>query len=373
MMLAPNRRRIRLPGFFMLHLRSRILLVLSGTALVFIAAMYAIERVTLLPSFLELEQEHAIANLERGVAALQNEVAFVGDFVGDWSGWDDTYAFVHDQNEDYTKSNLDSNAFRPDSFDFLSFINLKGKEIWRGCEVAGERLAVPEIPTGNWPLDHVLLQPREPDDCATGILATSWGSMLLASRPISDSAREAKPNGWLVMGRFLSPARQKKLAEQTNLDLMGRPIANATSGDLLATAARLANGDNYDLHAVDDWHLTTSARVRGLTGDHDDLMLVVSQDRRILKQARTTLAYALVAMVLMVLPLFAVLMWLLHRTVVAPVTQLKDHALLIRASDDLTRRCAMDREDEIGTLAKEFDGMVERLAASQAQMMVHAR
>ena len=59
----------------MLNLRARILMVLAGTALAFLVAVYAIGRATLLPSFLELEAAHAVANLERGTAALQNGIS----------------------------------------------------------------------------------------------------------------------------------------------------------------------------------------------------------------------------------------------------------------------------------------------------------
>jgi two-component system, NtrC family, sensor kinase len=357
----------------MLNLRARILMVLAGTALAFLVAVYAIGRATLLPSFLELEAAHAVANLERGTAALQNEISFVGDFAGDWSGWDDTYAFVTDRNPDYAKSNLDNNAFRPDSFDFLSFINLKGEEVWRGCEVDGERQVISQLPTGKWPLQHKLLQVHGADECTSGIVMTNCGALLVASRPIVDSARKAVANGWLVMGRFLTPARQQKLAQQTGLKLTIASVATGLDAQEVAVIERLADGREHDLFAIDDQCLVTSTCVAGLQPGRDDLLLRVYQERRILAQGRTTLGFALGAMVVAVLLLFAVLMFVLQRSVVAPVRQLKDHAVQIRASDDLTRRCAMARTDEIGTLATEFDGMVARLASSQAKMLVHAR
>lgn len=353
----------------MLQLRGRILLNLLVVATASFGASYAISHMTLLPSFAALEHDQAVRNLERGRAALANEVGFVDSFVGDWSGWDDTYKFITDHNAEYSKSNLESNAFRPDSFDFLSFVDEHGNEVWRGGQLGEEKLDVEELPHGKWPLDHVLLRTHDPAVGSKGILHTSHGPLLLACRPVTDSERKAKPNGWIIMGRFLTAQRIEKLATQTGLQLTVAPLA-----DLAADRrAALENEAGASIAPIDDDHLAGTARIAGLTGARDDLAISIQLPRNIMSRGRETLTYTLASNVLALGLLFGVLLLLLQRSVVRPLRQLRDHTLAIRASDDLTRRCDIVRSDEIGTLASEFDRMVERLAASQAQMLNHAR
>ncbi len=55
----------------------------------------------------------------------------------------------------------------------------------------------------------------------------------------------------------------------------------------------------------------------------------------------------------------------LHRGVVRPLMKVKDHAVTVASTDDLTIKLSMKRGDEIGAVAREFDRMVEHLAASR--------
>lgn len=55
----------------------------------------------------------------------------------------------------------------------------------------------------------------------------------------------------------------------------------------------------------------------------------------------------------------------LHRGVVRPLMKVKDHAVTVASTDDLTIKLDMKRHDEIGAVAREFDRMVEHLAESR--------
>ncbi len=63
------------------------------------------------------------------------------------------------------------------------------------------------------------------------------------------------------------------------------------------------------------------------------------------------------------------LLVLLGRIVLTPLARVTDHAQRIAAADDLSARLAYDRRDELGTLARAFDNMVERLARSRRELI----
>lgn len=353
------------------HLRRRILLLLSGVAAALLLMAWWIQERELLPSFLELEQHQAMADLQRGTEALQNEVRFVSDYVSDWSGWDDTYRFVEDRNPEFVESNLATDVFRETSFDFLSMVRLDGVEVWRGCEIDGVAVELSSLPSGSWPLAHALLAPRELDAVAMGTMVTSHGPMLVASRPITDSARTAPQRGWILMGRFLSPARLAKLRKQTRLDLSILPVAQLTDAERIAACERLRLV--ADELAVADEAVVARQRRRGLRGPQDALLVEVRLPRAILAEGRRALAFAQSATVVAVFLLFAVLATILQRVVVGPLQRLTKHVLAIRASGDLTIRSGIERGDEVGLLAREFDGLVARLAVLQSAQVQRAR
>lgn len=355
----------------MTHLRRRILLLLSGVAAALLVTAWWIQDRELLASLLELERNQANADLQRGIEALRNEVQFVGDLVSDWSGWDDIYRFVEDGNEEFVRSNLNEGVFRDTSFDFMSMVCLDGVEAWRGCEIDGEAVELSCLPVGTWPLAHPLLAPNELDDITAGIIITDQGPMMVASRPITNSARTAPQRGWIMMGRFLSRARLEKLLRQTRLDLSVFPVATIADADARAACERL-------LHVADEIAVTEDRTIarqvcRGLRGAQDDLLIEVRGSRSILAEGKRALEFAQWAAVVAVILLFAVLAGILQRVVIGPLQRLTQHALAIRASGDLTRRSGIARGDEVGLLAREFDGMVERLAELQSNHVQQAR
>jgi signal transduction histidine kinase len=63
-----------------------------------------------------------------------------------------------------------------------------------------------------------------------------------------------------------------------------------------------------------------------------------------------------------------VLWILLRNAVVGPISKLTGHVTAIGRSDNFSERFTLDRTDEIGTLAREFDRMVEQLAESRRRL-----
>lgn len=347
-----------------------MLLLLSLVAAAMLAMVWWIQQRELLPSFLELEQRQALADLQRGTEALHNEVEFVSDYVSDWSGWDDTYRFVVDRNVEFARSNLESDVFRDTSFDFLSMVGLDGVEVWRGAQVDGKPVELPSLPSGTWPADHPLLRPRDPQEAASGILVTQHGPMLVASRPITDSERTAPIRGWMLMGRFLDQKRVQKLRRQTQLDLDFTVVAGLPPSMRAELPPRGEEAKQVVL-GLGELHARTV--LAGLRGEGDDLMVEMHAPRTILAHGQRAIGFASTATILAVLVLFGAIGYVLQRSVVGPLQHLTQHALRIRDSGDLTRRSGIDRTDELGVLAREFDAMVSELGDLQAAQIEQAR
>jgi len=354
-------------------LRTKILAALTAVAAVFLVATWAIQEFTLLPSFRELEVEQARSNLARATEAIQKEVEHVNDFAGDWSGWDDTYRFIADGNQEFVKSNLESNVFREDSYDFLCFIRRDGSEVWRaGVAPDGSPTTVEELPSAPWPSTHPLLAPVTTSASTCGIVLTRHGPLLVASRPITDSARTAEPRGWMLMGRFLNAKRVTALAAQTRLALSILPTNSGLGLRDRSALERVRQSGQLDITPIDEETLDASDILPSLDKT-EGLLVRVERPRKILAIGRHALDFALMTTIVAVLVMFGVLLFLLQRMVTGPLALLTRHALAIGNSDDLSIRCSLTRKDELGVLATEFDSMVGRLAETRASLVVQAR
>ncbi|MDH3701262.1 MAG: HAMP domain-containing histidine kinase, partial [Alphaproteobacteria bacterium] len=64
-----------------------------------------------------------------------------------------------------------------------------------------------------------------------------------------------------------------------------------------------------------------------------------------------------------------IMLLLLQRMIVGPLLDLTRHILSISRSGDLSQRLAPKRSDEIGTLAFEFDGMLDNLADARRRLL----
>jgi signal transduction histidine kinase len=95
--------------------------------------------------------------------------------------------------------------------------------------------------------------------------------------------------------------------------------------------------------------------------------------RPITAKGSVAVRYALVSTIAAGLLLMLVLLNLVQRTVLLPLGELTAHAVAIGRSEDFTKRIRSDREDEVGILAREFDGMIERVAESRAALVDTAR
>ena len=81
------------------------------------------------------------------------------------------------------------------------------------------------------------------------------------------------------------------------------------------------------------------------------------------------MAYASLFLVGTGIVVLVLLIAMLNRTILRPLATLTTHAVAIGRNDDLGVRLALDRADEIGRLASEFDRMLESLADARRQLV----
>lgn len=350
-----------------MSLQSKVIGLILVVFLAYGALDYGVQRWFILPSFQALEREEAQRNMDRAVHTIQREAQHLAVSATDWATWDDTYQFVQDHNDAYREANLNLEALKNLKVDVLNIVEAAGRIVWgKTYDLhAGEELALPELPGDRWPADHLLVALPEIDSEVKGLLLTARGPLLVAAKPVVTSNREGPVRGTVIIGRFLDSA---EIARQTEVRLTfsvldGRPLGPEE------TAAVGELGDAGGTLIREGAEVDRVYRVLPDLFGKPALLLRVEAPKAITARGQAAVDFALLSLLGAGLVILAVLVIGLRRMVLAPIQRLTEHAVAVGQSGDLTARLTLARRDELGVLAREFDRMVERLAATRRALV----
>ncbi len=356
----------------------RLKLIFVGlTAVTLMAATeFAIQRAVISPLFTELERDEAIKDITRCREAIDREIHHLEVLCLDWSNWTDTYEYVQGiGTEAYDEANLMQVGWYQATNVGLMYIARRDGTLAH-TYLAGDAAdeddnLLPPVPADDDALprdrldpDHALLALTDHEDSlVSGLMMTPRGPLLVASRPILTSESEGPRTGAMIIGRFLDADQISRLNEQTKVQF----TAGQTSED---TPPRSNIEPTIETIDQDTLHvLAAMPQLNGAPG----LTLKAQVDREITGRGRQALGYARAAQAVAAAGVLLLLAFALQRVVVGPLSRLTRHADRVAENEDLTVRMDLDRRDEIGTLARGFDHMLDQLEHSRARLADHAR
>jgi hypothetical protein len=113
-----------------MKLRSKALLI-AGIALVsLIAVLYVFATTIVLNGFARIEEQYTRENVERALSAVSDELSNLSSINRDYASWDDTYTFIEDANDDYSKVNLVDTTFTNLRLNLMVFIHSSGRVVF---------------------------------------------------------------------------------------------------------------------------------------------------------------------------------------------------------------------------------------------------
>ena len=192
-----------------MSLRSQIASLLIVLSIAFVVTTYAVQVLVVMPAFADLEQQSAQRDVDRCVNAVQRDIEGLSNMANDWASWDDTYQYVQDHNETFAKANLMDESFASAHINLICIIDSNQEIVWgesRDMETL-EAINAPDLFTMLRDKSNPVTTHRNIDDAHAGVLLTSQGPILLASRPIITSKREGPIRGSMVMGRYSERSR----------------------------------------------------------------------------------------------------------------------------------------------------------------------
>lgn len=345
-----------------MSLHKRTLIIISLTIISLITISYVTSRSILLSSFSRLEEQYAVQNVERASALLSNEISDLDRSTHDWASWDQTYAFINDEFDQFRKVNLVDSVFTTLRLNVMLFVHSSGRVVFsRAFDFRNEK----EIP---FPqslqaclLTKTLLNHTDGEGNITGIVLLPQGPMLISSRPILTSEEKGPVRGTVIFGRFLDNDEISRLAGITLLSLNIHLFNDLKlPSDFLSVHSALIkdHGTKIIVHPLNSQTIAGYIALKDIYG-RPALILKAEMPRDVYKQGQIIFDYLILSLLTIGIVFALVIFILLDKLVLNRLENLRDSVISIRTSGNLSMRIPVKGTDELSSLADEINKMLE--------------
>jgi two-component system NtrC family sensor kinase len=335
------------------NIRSQVSILIAGIFVILGLAALMVGKLVIMPSFAQLERADAGTAMRRIDHALNQTLGQVAMASMDWGNWSDTFRFAADQNPEYVRANITPVALKQLDVNMLLIVNEGGQVLLaRDADLATDRplgldltarTALPE----DFPWCASLLEGH----AVKGLLRTNQGILLLAAAPILDGNSGGPARGMVLMGRLLGTAAVHGIADQAQAELTMLPPSTDVAQKLEET--------------------DTQTRVYRTFEDiygRPVMAFRVDVPREVTMRGKAAVKVAALCLFAAAVVVLILLIVVLDRVILAPLALVTRHAVAIGEGGDATP-LGLQRDNEIGVLAREFDRMVQRVTESRMQLV----
>ncbi len=338
-------------------------------------ALYAVSSTLLLGSSRQAEERNTRQITQGALGVFTQNLDQFNERFSDWSDWDDAYQFVQDGNSEFIRSNLVDVQLAALRVNAIVFVNPSGKIVFgTGFDLQTRQKApIPAPLLKRLNVGDRLLRVTSRGGNFAGIIATSEGALMIASRPIRTSEGKGPTRGTLIVGRYLNADELRRLAKliQTPLTLQVLNDGKLPSG-FGANASLDLNKADITVSDIDEKTIIGAALLRDLYGK-PALILQVSSPRDIYRQGKRAIWFLSVLILLVGLIFGGVTLLLLERLVLSRLTQLNQEVSQVSESNDLSLRVSVQSNDELANLGFTINTMLTALEQYEIDLQQSTR
>jgi HD-GYP domain-containing protein (c-di-GMP phosphodiesterase class II)/sensor domain CHASE-containing protein len=282
------------------QLRHKTLLLNIGAVACLLLTLYVISSNILLQGFAKLEDQDIRQDAERATKATNALLATLDSKAGDWANWDDSYAFVVDQNPAFLSDNAGDKTFAELHINLLAFARMTGRIIFAREYDLQYDVTLPLSPVfqQSLPSNHPFLSPSDISGGKTGILMLPRGPLLVAAKPVLTSQGKGPVRGVLMMGRYFDESVIKQLADQTSESLSIESFDDPElPADFSPARAAIAQRGGVFVQSLSDETIAGYTVMKDIY-DRPALLLRVEMPRVIHAQGQVTARYLFISLLI---------------------------------------------------------------------------
>ncbi len=345
-----------------MSLSRRITLILLTIIAIYITLNYLIQKHYILPSYSRIEHAIAQKDLNRCIDAIFSEINRLKAHTHEWGKRDAIYNFIKKRDQQFITSNLQTDTFIDSRLNLILFYDTSRKLIW-GKYVENNKSSTKKLEYFDKLLEVYLPEKlnfanASTDTHPSGIIISKFGPVLLATNPILKSTGKGPCRGTLIMGRLLNNNYIDHLRKRTHVDFKVTPISDIKNTSKLKNIINKITPEQplyFNISKNNYLHIYTLFNdIHGTPS----LLIQAETEREVYVQGQKTLTYSLHAILIIGVILLAIMIVIIQTTVIRPISNLTNHAIMVKKSHNLTSRIYEKRKDEIGILSRELDNML---------------
>jgi two-component sensor histidine kinase/sensor domain CHASE-containing protein len=349
-------------------LYKKTLVVIGITITILIVVLFTASQLILLASYADLEEQNTLKNAQRVQEALLDDIDKLESADSDWASWDDSYAFVQDGNKEYINSNLRPATLKNLRINFILYYNLSGNLVYgKAIDLEnGEEMPIPASLPDTLAPDDILVNYTDTESSLSGITLLDEGPVLIASQPILTSETKGPIQGTLIMGRYLDSAEIERLSQITHLSLSQQLFNDNTQlpADFEIVKSSLSKESPIIARPLDKESTGGYILLHDIYNE-PVMVMRAEMPRDIYQQGRTTMQYFIMALLATGLIIGIVNMLFLERNVLSRLANLSKNVGEIGESEKLSTRLSMSGNDELSSLTRNINGMLEKLEQAE--------
>jgi signal transduction histidine kinase len=355
-----------------MKIRTRSRLILVTTLIIFLIFLSFITQSIIVQSFTTIEERETTAHVQRFISQLNSEIEDVASTCHDWANREDTAAVFTNQDTSQDPSRL----FQPVSMknlgiDYIVIYDAGGNRVFSET-ITKDSKTINGIPPE---LDHIIRDSIVIEGIPGGISGrrgiSSIGTtpVVLAGYSIPYGNQSEGTTGTLVMARLLDEAQIGTLNQMLQTDGTLEPYPGTSNSiRMSASDEQRAKGGAIIVQSIGENELEGSAIITGIENQPSFLLQKIKTTRPVYLQVQRSIMIVAIAIIFLGILFLFVVQLLLQRFVLAPMSELDIGMKTIGTSGDLTLRIPEKGDDEIRSLTKHFNQMLDQIQQQQDKL-----
>lgn len=343
-------------------IQRKVLVILYSIIILFIITVFLFQEIFLKKSYIQLEEKLALVQHNRTQNALERDSEYLDSLLLDWSLWDDTYYFAETGSQEYIESNLGIDTLNNISINMMMIFDRNGDLKWGNiydfddwASLYGSGFTEKDILIWELNFTEEELQTFEEEpQIKSGFLLTEIGLIKAHSRPILKSDGTGPPTGIMIIGKILNESYFTHMKEIVHGELA---FHTKNGSDIKAVLQQM---QEPLLKVTKNESLHIYSLIKGLI-EGESFILETISDRSISNFGKEALRLFITTIILAALVFTLVFLYLISRTVLAPLKDITTYLQLYSQGLDNPYSLNITRKDEIGVLSRGIDHFIKEL------------
>ncbi|MCA0456612.1 MAG: hypothetical protein LCI00_21745 [Chloroflexi bacterium] len=351
-------------------LRKKTLLITGFMIAGMVLLVYIIAQLVILQSYVKLDNDAANHNTQQAINVFTSRLQSMEKIIIDWAFWDDTYTFADGEYPEFVEDAISGDAFVRLNLNMMLFMNKAGELINASSYDLATEQAV-DIPADVIDIlthDPLLTTTDEEFNTKSGIVDVGGQKLMVASAPILKSDIQGPPNGTVILGRYLDDQEVHLIGETLGLPV--RVFAFNDTGlpeDVSRAKTQLSQLSPIFVQTIADNEQSGYAIISNMQGE-PDLIMRIDMPRSVYQQGKQTLSYFIIFLILVGLGFGVAILFILEASVLSRIAALSRSVVDISESSDLHKRVVETGEDELSSLSKVINKLLNSTEQSQTEL-----